>query len=142
MGTDIVAGLTAVFIILAILITFVSSRLVIGNWRRIVAWRTQDRQTQVKLALWLGTPLLMGTLAIQHIVAMVNYLVVYGIPTISLVVILTYRPVMLFAMALLLWVALNMAYGDDPEFADRLWLAVVAFGSVIGAITAVLSFLF
>lgn len=142
MGTDIVAGLTAVFIILAILITFVSSRLVIGNWRRIVAWRIQDRQTQVKLALWLGTPLLMGTLAIQHIVAMVNYLVVYGIPTISLVVILTYRPVMLFAMALLLWVALNMAYGDDPEFADRLWLAVVAFGSVIGAITAVLSFLF
>lgn len=136
---DTIIGFTTIFIFWAVIIALVSSTLVWHNWSRYVRWSQQSREVQIRMALWLSTPLLFITLAWQHAVALTSYVIIERIPLYSEIQILIYRPIMLFAIALALWYAINRVYYPDTYIADRLWALVMMIGGVLGGVATGLS---
>lgn len=141
---DIVVGLTVMTIPWALIIALVSSRLVWGNRRKFASWWRQDRETRVRMSLWIATPLIMGTLTWQNAVATSNYLqdAAEALPLANMVQVVIYRPLFLAGAAFALWYIFNRVYHPDFAFIDGLWLIVVSVGLALGVLASTLSYIY
>lgn len=137
-GKDLVVGLSAVFLLWVGAILIASSKLVWSNWEVFLRWRKQDRETRLKMALWLAIPLLMSGLIWMRLIAIWHYAVTKGIPLGTMIQIFVYMPVVLFSLALILWWICDRTF-SSPD-GDRAWLALVSSGGIIGATATALSY--
>lgn len=136
MAKDVIVALSTVFLLWVGAIVVASSRLVWGNWSLFRKWREQDRETTVKMALWLAIPVLMGGLFWMRSIAVWHYAVVYGIPTFSLVQMFIYLPAILAALAGILWWACDRTFNPQKtivgaEQADRICRRILWAGAAL-----------
>lgn len=132
MGKDLVVGLSIVFILWVSAIAVASTTLVWSNWKLFMTWRRQDRETRLRLALWLAIPLLMFGLLWMRGIAIWHYTVIYYVPDISLFQMLTYLPFILISLALILWWICDRTF--DAERGDRIWCSLVWLGLALGTV--------
>jgi hypothetical protein len=146
MGKDIIVALSTVFLLWVGAIFIASSRLVWGNWPLFRNWRQQDRDTTIKMTLWLAIPVLMGGLFWTRSIAIFHYAAVYGIPLLSLVQMFIYLPAVLAALAGILWWVCDRTFNQDKtiagaERADRVCLWIIGAGVALAACTFLLTWL-
>jgi hypothetical protein len=144
MAKDVIVALSAVFLLWVGAIFVASSRLVWGNWPLFRKWRQQDRETTVKMALWLAIPVLMGCSFWMRSIAIWHYAAVYGIPTLSLVQMFIYLPAILAALAGILWWACDRTFNPQKtiagaEQADRICRWILWAGAALCVCTFLLT---
>lgn len=137
MGKDLVVGLSAIFLLWVTAIAVASTTLVWSNWKLFVTWRHQARETRLRMALWLAIPLLMYGLIWMRGIAIWHYAVVYYVPDVSLFQMLVYLPVILVALALILWWICDRTF--EAARGDRIWCLLVWSGLALGVFTTFLT---
>ena len=136
---DFVMGLSATFIFWVATSFFASSRLIYLNWRLYLPWNWSevDRDTRVKMALWLSVPLFMAGLLWMRGVAFWGYLMNHYVSDFGLSQALGFLIIILFALVLSLWWAFDRSYGAARG--DTYWTATIFLGLVLGAFSTFLS---
>lgn len=140
-GKDVVVGFSSVFDAWVAAILIASSRMVWSNWRTFVGWRHQDRDTRLRMALWMSIPLLMAGLLWMRTVALFRDFMIDGVMLIHLIQVFVYMPIILTALALILWWVCSRTFRGD-DLADRMWLILMALGMTLGVFTTAISYIF
>lgn len=128
---DFVVGLSAIFLLWVGAIVYASSRLVSRNWHLYRNWRTCDRDTRIKMAMWLAIPMLMVGIMWQRSVALYAistdaWTTNFGIYSSG-----AYLVLALCSLALLLFWAFDRTYGGKRG--DTLWCRLMWSGLALGA---------
>lgn len=137
---DLIVGLSAMFLIWGSAIVWASSRLV---WRNIDIyrnWLTVDRDTRVKMALWLAVPLLMVAIIGQRTRAFYALATDRWVADFGALAGIAFLMLAVTAMSLALFWACDRTWG--PAEGDRVWCRIMWLGLATGAATSVLSWWF
>lgn len=140
MGKDLLIGLSATFLLWVGAVLWASSRLVYMNWSLYRVIRNIDRDTRVKMALWLAIPMLMAGIMWQR--AFAFYAAIFDLWTTNFGITgtLIYLFDALAALALALWWAFDRTYG--PRKGDLLWCRLMWMGVLLGGVVSLLSWWF
>lgn len=140
MGKDLIVGMSIPYIMWSAAIMLAGSRLIVVNIQLYQVWWTLERNTRVKMALWLAIPLLMLFLVWTRIIGVIglvngSYVSQFGVDQA-----VTALPVALTALALSLWWACDRALGMDKG--DRVWCWIMWVGVAVGTAGMSLSLVF
>jgi len=140
MGKDLIMGMSATFLVWVGAVAWASSRLVWRNWELYQHWASIDRDTRVKMALWLAIPMLMVGIMWQRSVAFYAIGTGQWVSEFGVFSTIFYLSIALIALALALWWAFDRTYG--PARGDTIWCRVMWTGLGLGAVMSVLSWRF
>lgn len=137
---SVVIGLSAIFLLWVGAIFLFSTQLVWRHWQLYFDWMRQDRETKLRMSIWLAIPMMMAGLFWMRGTAVYNYLTVPGCcSTFTVVQMLIYTPLILAAFALILWYVSNRVF-IKPDVADNAWYWFVISGIMLGVLTSLYSF--
>jgi hypothetical protein len=137
MARDLIIGMSAIFLIWVAAVAWASSRLV---WRNVALyrdWSSVDRDTRVKMALWLAVPMLMVGIMWQRSVAFYALAAGHWVSDFGKASTISYLCLALVSLALALFWAFDRTYGAARG--DALWCRLMWLGLGMGALAAVVS---
>jgi hypothetical protein len=132
MDRAIVIGVLSMFVVWVGAVTFASAKLLWTNWRLFLGWHRQDRDTSMRLTLWLAVPLMKVGILLFAVHALWN--LVFGYRASSEMMLFRALVVLPFVMASIIlqlrWMA-DRAYGDTG---DRFWQWLLIVGAMLGGV--------
>ena len=140
MGKDLVLGLSALFLVLVAAVVWSALQLVARNVGLYVGWRSNSRETRVKMALWLGLFIITSGMMWQRGNAFLAILANQWVSEFGRVSSIGVVSYMTFGLAFSLWYACDRNYGAARG--DVIWCHIMWAGLATGFATAILSWIY
>lgn len=137
---DVVAGFSATFLLWTLSLAYAASYAVYKHRCSYMRWCAIERDSRVKLALWLGIPLIMYGLFWMRGVTTWGILSERFNGSISVKHAVGYMPPILLGLSLVLWWSFDRTYGSTEG--DRRWFALTLAGVILGFVVGFLNWRF
>ncbi len=127
---SIVVGMLAALLLWVGMVAYASSLLVWRNWRLFMTWCEQDRETRIRLSLWLAIPMMKVSILSFAGHALWSLVAGYRVSDLAIVRALVVIPFVLTSAVLMLRWTYDRRFGVDG---DRMWRRLMWIGCGLAA---------